>query len=138
MTLSPLYTLGRKNAFLQRLLIKIFYRFPECPKYAVGDNNCQTADYCKLREFSFFKDCRFMIDKWHYNSHKGCSIASCASHYSADPAISELNTSTSESGNKRLGIIRKSIRYMSEKHAMIFLVTFICMTNRYLILGRLR
>lgn len=138
MTLSLHYTPGTK--FLMTSSLKYIYviiRFQKCPKYAVGDNNCQTADYCLLREFSFFKDCLFMIDKWHFNSHKGCSIASCASHYTADPELTDLNTSTSESGNKRLGVIRKSVRYMTEQHAMILLVTFMCMTNRYLILGRL-
>ncbi|KAI8830975.1 hypothetical protein BC829DRAFT_358073, partial [Chytridium lagenaria] len=108
----------------------IITRFEKCPDILVGDNNCQGADYCSLREFDFFKNCRFVIDDFHSFSHTGCSQASFASHYRADTRLSRLNTSLTESANKKMGNLRKAAGYMSERHALIFIQTFVCMVNR--------
>ncbi|KAI8828384.1 hypothetical protein BC829DRAFT_361588, partial [Chytridium lagenaria] len=108
----------------------MFTRFKECPQYCVADNNCHAADYCTLREFKFFENCRFMIDDFHSNSHKGCSVASHAKHYRADVKVGDLNTSYPESANNGMGKIGNSTAYMSESHAIMTVQTYVCMSNR--------
>ncbi|KAI8852558.1 hypothetical protein BC829DRAFT_360524, partial [Chytridium lagenaria] len=97
----------------------LFTRFEVCPKYSLADNNCQTADYCTLREFEFFKDCRFIIDDFHSYSHTGCSRASHAQHYRGDAVVGDLNTSYTECANKGMGKMRKMTAYMRESHAIM-------------------
>ncbi|KAI8832178.1 hypothetical protein BC829DRAFT_365216, partial [Chytridium lagenaria] len=117
---------GQNDAFAG-----IYTHFETCPDILVGDNNCQTGDYCTLREFKYYENCRFIIDDFHAQTHKGCSRASHAKHYRSDPMIMSLNTSITESSNSRMGgNLRKAASYMSECHCIILIQTFVCMYNR--------
>ncbi|KAI8827766.1 hypothetical protein BC829DRAFT_362012, partial [Chytridium lagenaria] len=108
----------------------LYTRFEQCPSICVGDNNCHAADYCTLREYEFFKDCRFVIDDFHSNAHRGCSAASHAKHYRKHIKIGDLNTSYTESANHNMGVLRQMVSYMTEGHAIMTIFTYICMANR--------
>ncbi|KAI8828766.1 hypothetical protein BC829DRAFT_363909, partial [Chytridium lagenaria] len=111
----------------------ILTRFETCPSFCLADNNCHAADYCTLREFEFFKNCRFMIDDFHSNAHRGCSAASHAKHYRQHKGVGDLNTSYTESANHKMGIMRNMVSYMTEAHAIMAIQTFVCMANRALL-----
>ncbi|KAI8849662.1 hypothetical protein BC829DRAFT_361849, partial [Chytridium lagenaria] len=124
------YHLFPSNESVNDVFSTLFTRFRTCPAYCLADNNCHAADYCMLREYEFFKDCRFMIDDFHSHSHVGCSIASHAMHYRADVNVGDLNTSYQESANKGMAQMKKSTSYMTEGHANMTIHTYVCAHNR--------
>ncbi|KZV86252.1 hypothetical protein EXIGLDRAFT_622164, partial [Exidia glandulosa HHB12029] len=117
---------GRNDVFAA-----LYTRWKRAPKYVIYDFACALGPYCMLREAEFFKNTRFLIDKFHSSGHSSCSAACFVSTYAAhDPILAHINTSAAEFGNSGLKRIRTSIRYMSQRHAVIYTHRFLCLWNR--------
>lgn len=110
-------------------------RWPQAPKRIIYDFACALGPYCMLREPEFFKNTYFAIDLFHAPGHTKCSEAAMLAQYAnTDPRLVSLNSSAGECGNSCLRRIRKSVSYMTEKHAVIYTKVFLSVYNR----GRLR
>jgi len=83
------------------------------------------------REAEFFKNTRHGIDDCHSNGHTKCSPACFVKTYAnLDPRLVKINTSAAECGNSGLGRIRKSVSYMKQDRAIIYIRTFLAVWNR--------
>jgi hypothetical protein len=101
------------------------------PKVVVYDFACALAPYCMTREPGFFKDTLFVIDDFHASGHNKCSAACFLKNYTAhSPRYREINTSAAECGNSSILRIRKSLRYLSQTHSIVYVRTFLAVWNR--------
>jgi len=117
---------GRNDVFAA-----IYTRFQKAPSVIVYDFACALGQYCMLREPEYFKDTLFVIDKFHASGHKTCSAACMLSTYAEhDPMLARINSSVAEMGNSVLRYVRKSVRYMSERRAVVYTHRFVCIWNR--------
>ncbi|XP_046861912.1 uncharacterized protein LOC124455266 [Xenia sp. Carnegie-2017] len=48
-------------------------RFSEAPELVIYDNACKLHEYCLNRDPAFFKKSKFIVDKFHWRNHSGCS-----------------------------------------------------------------
>ena len=117
---------GRNDVFSA-----IFTRFEIAPRVIVYDFACALGPYCMLREPEYFRDTLFVVDRFHAPGHKTCSPACMLSTYAdQDPQLAAINSSVAEMGNSILRYIRKSIRHMTEGHAILYVNRFISIRNR--------
>lgn len=106
-------------------------RWPVAPKRVIYDFACALGPYCLLREGEFFADTQFLVDGFHAKGHTKCSPAAFVTSYArVDPELRSVNTSAAECGNGVIARIRKSVRYMSQRRAIRYTRTFICIYNR--------
>lgn len=106
-------------------------RWPEPPKHVIYDFACSLGPYCMLREPKFFANTKFLIDNFHTSNHTKCDRAWFLSSYSAVyPQLAKVNSSAAECGNSGLHRIRKSISYMSQGRAVLYIKVFISVWNR--------
>lgn len=106
-------------------------RWPKAPKYVIYDFACQLAPYCRTREAEFFQETIFLIDNFHSGGHNKCSKAFFLSTYTgSQPSLSRVNSSAAECGNSSLVRIRKSVRYMGQKRAILYTAVFLSFWNR--------
>jgi hypothetical protein len=88
--------------------------------------------YCMTREANFFADTLFLIDGFHAKGHTKCSPAAFLLTYSdVDPRLHHINSSTGECGNGGLAQIRKSVSYMSQDRAILYIKVFLLIWNRH-------
>ncbi|KIJ34023.1 hypothetical protein M422DRAFT_182664, partial [Sphaerobolus stellatus SS14] len=119
-------TEGRNDVFSA-----IFCHWPKAPKIIVYDFACQLAPYSIVRDPSFFGNTHFVVDEFHASDHTKCSKASHASFVlQHDPQIQLINTSAAEVGNSGASKIRKSVSYMTQQHAIIFIKAYLDIMNR--------
>ncbi|KAK7685317.1 hypothetical protein QCA50_011680 [Cerrena zonata] len=117
---------GRNDVFSA-----IYTRFPSAPKVVIYDFACQLAPYCFVREASYFRHTRFLIDEMHAHDHTRCGQACFASNVMRfDNDVRMANTSAAECGNKGMKRIRKSVSFMIYEHAVIYTKTFLDVWNR--------
>ncbi|KAL0573495.1 hypothetical protein V5O48_008472 [Marasmius crinis-equi] len=117
---------GRNDVFSAMLT-----RWSKAPRRVVYDFACALAPYCMTREADFFKDTRFLIDKFHSTGHTKCGAACFLSTYTAtDPSLGALNSSAAECGNSGIGRIRKSVSYMRQNRAILYTKVFLSVWNR--------
>ncbi|KAL7281257.1 LOW QUALITY PROTEIN: hypothetical protein ACG7TL_004565 [Trametes sanguinea] len=117
---------GRNDVFSA-----IYTRFPTAPEVVIYDFACQLAPYCYIREARYFANTRFLIDELHARDHTKCGQACFASNMMQyDDRIRAVNTSAAECGNGGAGRIRKSVSYMSYKHAVVYTKVFMDVQNR--------
>lgn len=101
------------------------------PRYVVYDFACALAPYCMAREPQFFENTIFLIDSFHAKGHVRCSKACMLSFYQLhDPRLRAINSSAAECGNAGLRKIRRPLSYMSQRHAIIYTMTFMVVWNR--------
>lgn len=106
-------------------------RWPKAPKLVIYDFACSLGPYCFIREPEFFANTKFLIDHFHSSNHTKCDNAWFLSTYAAtNPSLTNLNSSAAECGNGGLDRIRKSIRYMSQTHAILYTKVFLAIWNR--------
>ncbi|KAF8975784.1 hypothetical protein BDQ17DRAFT_1395217 [Cyathus striatus] len=86
------------------------------PMHIIYDFACTLGPYCMTREGGFFYNTQFLIDHFH------ASVA--------DPRLKALNSSAAECGNSVIARIRKSISYMGQYHATLYMRTFLSIWNR--------
>lgn len=116
---------GRNDVFSA-----IYTRFPQAPDIIVYDFACQLAPYSFVREARYFAHTKFLIDELHARDHTKCGPACFASNaMQYDERIRSINTSAAECGNQGLGRIRKSVSYMSYRHAVVYTKKFLDVWN---------
>ncbi|KAH6881227.1 hypothetical protein BKA70DRAFT_1378010 [Coprinopsis sp. MPI-PUGE-AT-0042] len=119
-------TEGRDDVFSALLT-----RWPVAPKYVIYDFACALGPYSMLREPQFFGNTFFLIDHFHAQGHTKCSAAAFLSeHANVDPRLVPINSSAAECGNGALKRIRKSVSYMSQERAIIYIKVFLSIWNR--------
>ncbi|KAF8987850.1 hypothetical protein BDQ17DRAFT_1393479 [Cyathus striatus] len=101
------------------------------PKRVIYDFACALGPYCMTREGSFFANTQFLIDRFHASGHTKCSTACFLGTYQvADPRLKTLNSSAAECGNSVIARIRKSVSYMGQYRATLYMRTFLSIWNR--------
>lgn len=120
---------GRNDVFAA-----IYTRFPVAPKIVIYDFACQLAPYCLVREARYFRHTRFLIDELHAHDHSKCGQACFASNAMRyDDRVRAANTSAAECGNKGMKRIRKSVSFMTHRHALCYTKVFLDIWNRTVI-----
>lgn len=104
-------------------------RFKVAPDIIVYDNACQLHTYCLNRDPVFFKFVKFLIDRFHWKGHCGCSKGYCMDSYSANPAVSSTNSQTNEQMNSLLGRMAPQLSYMSPENFMFHVKLFFACHN---------
>ncbi|KAF8978170.1 hypothetical protein BDQ17DRAFT_1391518 [Cyathus striatus] len=100
------------------------------PKQVIYDFACTLGPYCMTREGDFFANTDFIIDLFHAPGYTKCSPACFLKAYAgADPRLKFINSSAVECGNSVLECIRKSVSYMGQYRAMLYMKTFISINN---------
>ncbi|KAF8983784.1 hypothetical protein BDQ17DRAFT_1393915 [Cyathus striatus] len=82
------------------------------PKRVIYDFTCTLGPYCMTQEGDFFSETKFLIDHFHAAGHKKC-----------------LNSSTAECGNLVMACICKSVSYMGQYCATLYMKTFLRIWN---------
>ena len=109
----------------------LYTHWPTAPKVVIYDFACQLAPYSLLREPQFFRNTRFLVDQFHASGHTKCSKASSSTYaMQFDPALQVINTSAAEVGNSGAAKIRKSISYMTQRHAIQYTKVYMDVVNR--------
>ncbi len=101
--------------------------FKEAPKVVVYDFACALQDYCLNREPGFFRDTRFVVDRFHWFNHQACARSYNADLY-ADVAF--LNTQIAEQCNSALAKIKASVGQMTQAHFMFTVRLFLNHWNK--------
>ncbi len=98
-------------------------RFPTPPERIVYDNACKLHQY-SLNCEPHFRSTKFLVDRFHWKGHVGCSRGYCLDAYSGLDSRS-LNSQVNEQANAGLQRIRGQLAYMTPKnfvfHANLFL-----------------
>lgn len=117
---------GRNDVFSA-----LFTRWEIPPEVVIYYFACALGPYCMLRETKFFARTRFLIDGFHAYGHTRCTKACFLSTYKKnDPELEKVNSSAAECGNGGLLKIRRALRYMLQRHAVIYAFTFLATWNR--------
>jgi hypothetical protein len=118
---------GRNDVFSA-----IYTHWKKAPDWIIYDFACSSGPYCMTREPDFFKDTRHGIDDCHSSGHTKCSAACFVKTYAdLDPRLAKVNTSAAECGNSGLGRIRKSVSYMRQDRAIVYIRVFLAIWNRF-------
>lgn len=117
---------GRNDVFSA-----LYTHWPTAPKIIIYDYACQLAPYSLIREPTYFRDTRFVVDEFHATGHTKCSRASSSTYaMQYDPNLQAINTSAAEVGNSGIGKIRKSVSYMTQAHAIRYTKVYMDVMNR--------
>ena len=82
------------------------------------------------REPVFFVNTQFLINGFHANGHTKCSTAAFLKSYSkVDPQLGQVNSSAAECGNSVMACIQKSVSYMSQSRAILYMKVFLSCSN---------
>ena len=102
-------------------------RFTSPPSVIVYDNACQLHIYSLNREPQRFKRTLFVVDRFHWRGHVGCS-----SGYNLDMYIAHkgLNSQVNEQANAGLQHIKSQLAYMTFDNFVFHLCLFLCLKNK--------
>ena len=106
--------------------------WPVAPRYVVYDFACSCQKYVDnngLNDDGFFDRTTWLIDNFHSMNHKCSGDNFLKNHRDIDGDLMMLRSSTAEVMNARLGLIKKSLRYMSQRQAFVLVQTFVGHTN---------
>ena len=74
-----------------KIWFQIFFtRFPQPPRVIVYDNGCKLHVYCLNREPGYFQNTLFLVDRFHWRGHTGCSSGYNLDLY-GEPLLKTLN-----------------------------------------------
>ena len=109
--------------FLFSLVLEYWEKAPDIIMY---DNACHASEFCLNREPTFFKNSRFLIDKFHFINHKACSRTFDSRLY---PETSRLNSQVCEQFNRVLKKIALSAQYSTAEGYFLLISSFIYLHN---------
>jgi hypothetical protein len=96
------------------------------PDVVIYDFACSLQEYCLNRAPAFFRETRFVVDRFHWCNHTACSAAYNMSLY-AD--ITHVNSELAEQVNSALQYIRPNIAAMTTRSAVMVLRFFLHVRN---------
>ena len=98
-------------------------RFSCAPKLLVYDNCCNLFKYCMSRTPWLFKDTRFVVDRFHYRDHVGCSEEFNMDTYEE---LKNMNSEISEQFNSgaRYGDLIECLSQKTQLHFMLDLQSY--------------
>ena len=86
-------------------------RFPTPLKMIIYDNGCKLHQYVLNREPVHFKNTVFLVDRFHWRGHVGCSSSYSLDGYTSLD-VASINSRVNEQANARLQRIKGHIAYM--------------------------
>ena len=101
-------------------------RFQQPPKAIVYDNACHLHIYCLNREPQRFQNTLFLVDRFHWRGHVGCSQGYCMDNYIH---LRSLNSQVNEQANSGLQRIKGQLAYMSIDNFIFHLSLFLSLKN---------
>lgn len=104
-------------------------RFLAPPKTIIYDNACKLHQYCLNREPAFFSNTKFLVDRFHWKGHIGCSGGYSLDVYKHSK-IREINSQVNEQANAGLQRIKGQLAYMSLDNFMLTLSLFVAVKNK--------
>ncbi|XP_035659097.1 uncharacterized protein LOC118404183 [Branchiostoma floridae] len=104
-------------------------RFPVAPRVVVYDNSCQLHKYAMNREPHFFQKTVFLVDRFHFKGHVGCSLGYCMDSYTAAVDIRSINSQVNEQANSSLIRIQPQLAYMTPSNFMFHVSLFLALKN---------
>ncbi|XP_019630291.1 PREDICTED: uncharacterized protein LOC109474438 [Branchiostoma belcheri] len=104
-------------------------RFKVAPRVVVYDNSCQLHRYAMNREPHFFQKTMFVVDRFHFKGHIGCSLGYCMDSYSTREEIRTINSQVNEQANSGLIRIQPQLAYMSPNNFMFHASLFLALRN---------
>lgn len=90
-------------------------RFSKAPETIVYDNCCNLHSYCLNRDPVFFKETKFVVDRFHWKNHTGCCVAYNISKY---PKFQSVNSQVNEQQNSTIKRLRLQLSYMGPENFM--------------------
>jgi len=114
------------------LFSAIWTHWPRAPSTVVYDAACLLMSYSIRCEPRYFKNTKFLVDRFHWFNHKKCSRASALKTYmnGGERALNRMNDSVAESCNALLKKLRVSVSYMTKYLCMPFMKIFMHIANR--------
>eukprot|EP00198_Chlamydomonas_reinhardtii_P005464 XP_001694800.1 predicted protein [Chlamydomonas reinhardtii] len=88
---------------------------PRAPEVVVYDFACSLHEYCLNRAPAFFCGTRFVVDRFHWSNHTGCSHAYNMSLY---PDLDGLNSEVAEQVNSQLQPYKSMVSQMRQDNFM--------------------
>ncbi|XP_066304517.1 uncharacterized protein [Branchiostoma lanceolatum] len=104
-------------------------RFKTAPRTIVYDNACQLHRYVMNRDPHFFKKTQFLVDRFHWKGHVGCSLGYCMDSYSASVDIRTINSQVNEQANSGLARMKSQLSYMKPPNFMFHASLFLAVRN---------
>ncbi|XP_078661027.1 uncharacterized protein LOC144905304 isoform X2 [Branchiostoma floridae x Branchiostoma belcheri] len=104
-------------------------RFEIAPQVIVYDNACKLHGYAMNREPHFFRNTTFLVDRFHFKGHIGCSLGYDMDSYSTCPNIKSINSQVNEQANSGLVRIRPQVSYMTPNNFMFHTRLFLAFRN---------
>ena len=103
-------------------------RFNQAPELIIYDNACRLHIYSLNREPQFFQNTKFLVDRFHWRGHVGCSRGYCLDAYN-DKRIRAINSQVNEQANSGLQRIRGQLAYMSVNNFKLHCSLFLALKN---------
>ena len=103
-------------------------RFPHPPRVIVYDNACKLHQYCLNREPQHFQNTLFLVDRFHWKGHTGCSSGYNLDMYRGQQ-LRALNSQINEQANADLQKIRGQLAYMTAANFHFHISLFIGIKN---------
>ena len=113
----------------------VLYQYcEELPNIICYDNSCSLSTYCLRREYSTFRKCRFLVDKFHSKGHT-CSRVMHADEDNArllkqGEAVGRNATSWAEHWHSFLGCCSASMPTMSLERHMLYTCVLVYVFNQ--------
>ena len=112
----------------------ILDHFRVAPHVIIYDNACKLHQYCLNREPRFFSNTLFVVDRFYWRGHVGCSAGYSLDTYK-NMSLREINSQVNEQANAGLQRIRGQLAYMTPEnfvyHIFVFFLlrTVMCSEN---------
>ncbi|KAJ7699690.1 hypothetical protein B0H16DRAFT_1668786 [Mycena metata] len=111
-------------------------RWERAPKQVIYDFACALGPHCMTHGPEFFHGTQFLFDDFHAVGHsKGAPAAFLKTYCAIDPRLRHINSSAGECRNIGISRIRKSVSYMAQDRAIVYMKVFLSIWNRQHILG---
>ncbi|XP_046844760.1 uncharacterized protein LOC124438628 [Xenia sp. Carnegie-2017] len=101
-------------------------RFSEAPELVIYDNACKLHEYCLNRDPAFFKKSKFIVDKFHWRNHSGCSEGYDINRY---PILKTHNSQAAEQCNSVMKPLASMVSYMEYDNFLLFSKLYIWYRN---------
>lgn len=101
----------------------------EAPKIVVYDFACSLMDYCLNRAPNFFKDTKFLVDKFHWFNHTACARTFNIRDH-GELASQVRNSEACEQINSAMKRLKFVLSRMGQEPFMLFLRLFASRWNR--------